>query len=402
MILASDAATSFSLPVIDASRPVELPDTGDIAPELFFRDIGYVTLKLTNGCNLKCSYCNVEPDHPSTPRMSIQTFKRIADLLITNSYQQQLGLEFHGGEPLLMDDAWFEEAVAYAADLAKKHGKQLVHPMQTNGTLLTEERQKKLLGLGIQIGFSLDGPPHINDELRMAGQSAVEPIKRFVAQGISFGMILVLSPANCDRMDEVMDYFQQVGIEDYRVNFLQPQGWGKQHDVLAASQMTAGMIQIFEHMHRTGCSVIEAETEMSVNRLLTGRNPKPELSCWELECQAGRTYVAVNHLGDVHACGTDMSRHRFGNINSNFDAGHLRQTLSDLHRKDAFYTRCFDCNAKRICHFSCPTSDANDKTFREEACQHTKSFFRYLVENQDKAEQIYNTLRRVRRRPLAL
>ena len=30
----------------------------------FFQRIGYVTLKLTNGCNLHCTYCNVEAVTP--------------------------------------------------------------------------------------------------------------------------------------------------------------------------------------------------------------------------------------------------------------------------------------------------------------------------------------------------
>src|SRR5204863_10013140 len=100
----------------------------------FFRTIRYVTLKVTNGCNLKCSYCNVEADVPSTPRLSMERFKRIADLLITNSTVPLVMLEFHGGEPLLLSDEWYEEAIGYCAALGKRHGKTVQHPMQTNGT----------------------------------------------------------------------------------------------------------------------------------------------------------------------------------------------------------------------------------------------------------------------------
>ena len=36
--------------------------------ERFFERISVITMKLTLGCNLKCTYCNTETDSPSTPR----------------------------------------------------------------------------------------------------------------------------------------------------------------------------------------------------------------------------------------------------------------------------------------------------------------------------------------------
>ncbi len=165
--------TTLEPPSLEQSRRSLRPEArrngGWVAPSEFFRTIRFVTLKVTNGCNLKCSYCNVEADLPSTPRLSIERFKQIAHLLIENSNAPFVGLEFHGGEPLLLDDEWFEEAVTYAAALGKKHGKVVQHPMQTNGTRLTEERLDLLLKLGIQIGISCDGSPEINDRHRMAG-----------------------------------------------------------------------------------------------------------------------------------------------------------------------------------------------------------------------------------------
>src|SRR5262249_38482899 len=110
----------------------------------FFQRIGYVTLKLTNGCKLHCSHCNVEALTPQTPRMSLARFKQVAGLLLANARQPQVGLEFHGGEPLLLPDEWFEEAVAYARSLARQFRKEVFFPIVTNGTLLTEERLLRL------------------------------------------------------------------------------------------------------------------------------------------------------------------------------------------------------------------------------------------------------------------
>src|SRR6185369_12867877 len=119
------------------SRPTQTD--APITLEQFFRRIGYVTLKLTRGCNLHCSYCNVEALTPKTPKMSLERFQQVARLLVAHSTRPHVGLEFHGGEPLLLPDEWFEEAVAYGRSLAALHGKEVRFPLVTNGTLLTKE-----------------------------------------------------------------------------------------------------------------------------------------------------------------------------------------------------------------------------------------------------------------------
>ena len=96
------------------STPVRLTRrTTDTPAELvdIFRPLKMITLKLTPGCNLSCSYCNVDAASPSTPRMSIETYRRIIDLLVEHTVHDDLTVEFHGGEPLLLGEDWFREAV---------------------------------------------------------------------------------------------------------------------------------------------------------------------------------------------------------------------------------------------------------------------------------------------------
>ena len=374
------------------SRGPQTDPSKVVTPEEFFRTIRYVTLKLTNGCNLKCSYCNVDADVPSTPRMEMDRYKRIARLLIENSTAPEVVLEFHGGEPLILPDEWFEEAVTFAAELGKKHGKKVEHPMQTNGTRLDEKRLAFLRKLGIMIGFSFDGTPEINDKHRMAGKRVEKTIKMMVEKEESFGLILVLSHSNKDHMYEIMEYFRGIGIRDYRVNFMQPQGLGLDHDLLTGEEMFRGMKGIFDHMADTDCSVMEGDMQMVVNRFISGRDKHAGLSCWEHQCQAGRIYVAINYMGDVHACGTDMFHHRLGHIDEDFDREVVGKTLCQLHKKDEWYLRCFNCEAKRICNLSCPTSDYNNLEYREAECEYTRMLHTYLSENPERVDKVYKAI----------
>jgi uncharacterized protein len=389
-----------SLPLLSpaapsACSPKTLPAAGarTIPLEEFFRRIGYVTLKVTNGCNLHCSYGNVEAVTPRTPRLSIERFKQVARLLLANSRQTRVGLEFHGGEPLLLADEFFEEAVAYARSLAAQYGKEVEFPLVTNGTLLTEERLLKLHGLGILFCMSADGPPDINDRLRGGGAAVERALRLFRTHKIHTGVLTVLSRSNYRHMYEVMDWLADVGIDNFRVNFLQPQGRGAdESELLTGEEMFEGMRQVLDHMDQTQVKVDEAETLTMVNRFLHGRDPRPGLSCWEFQCQAGRIYCAVDHKGTIHACGTDLSNHPLGHLDADMDLDHYDATLLRLHDKGDWVIRCFDCAARVVCRHSCPTSDYNSDTYKEYECRFTKLMYQHLCEHPDKARRIERAL----------
>jgi uncharacterized protein len=386
-------------PALPVRRALTLVPAGAAAGrtlrlEEFFRRIGYVTLKLTSGCNLHCAYCNVEAVTPKTPRMSIERFRRVARLLIENSSSPHVGLEFHGGEPLLLPDEWFEEAVAYARALARQHRRGIEFPLTTNGTLLTEERLLRLRRLGVRFCLSVDGPPEVNDVLRGGGHAVARAIDLFRKHGVGFGVLTVLSRANVPHLTRVMDWFREVGVADFRVNFLEPQGRGNDEShLLTGEEMFEGMRQVLDHMATTDVSVNEAETLMTVDRFLRGRNPRPGRSCWEFDCQAGHTYVAVDHAGTIHACGTDLRNHALGHLDRDLDVDHYEATLRRLHHKDDWYVRCFDCAAKKICRHSCATSDYNSKTYREHECRFTKLFYQHLCANPHKPRHIAEVVR---------
>jgi uncharacterized protein len=179
--------------------------------------------------------------------MSIERFKQVARLLLSNSRQPQVGLEFHGGEPLLLTDDWFQEAVGYARFLALRHNKAVEFPLVTNGTLLTEERLLRLHALGIVFCLSADGPPRINDQLRGGGAAVERALRLFKRHGISCGILTVLSRANYSKMGEVMDWFAEIGTDAFRVNFLQPQGRGADEArLLCGEEIFEGMRQVLD------------------------------------------------------------------------------------------------------------------------------------------------------------
>ncbi len=214
-------------------------------------------------------------------------------------------------------------------------------------------------------------------------------MRLFQRQGIKHSVLTVLSRGNWTRMAEVMDWFRDVGVWDIRINFVQPQGRGNDEaQLLTGEEMFEGMRQVLDHMDRTHASVLDAEMGLIVERFLYGRPPGVRQSCWEVQCAAGRSYVAVDHEGVIRPCGSDGHNHALGHIDGPLDLDHYNAVQRRLHDKGDWVIRCFDCDAKRVCRHSCPTSDFNSPTYREYECRFTKLMYKHLCEHPEKARRV--------------
>lgn len=129
-----------------------------------------VVLKVTERCNIDCTYCyffnstNQDfKDHPAY--IKYETIKDCA-VFLKNSVEEAgvkfLQIDFHGGEPLMMKKHRFDEM----CNLFKDHLEGIVDlkfAMQTNAMLIDDEWLKIFAKHEIGIGISLDGPKHIHD-----------------------------------------------------------------------------------------------------------------------------------------------------------------------------------------------------------------------------------------------
>jgi len=369
-----------------------LPDGIAAKKHALFSKVNYITLKITQGCNLQCAYCNMEAEGVHSPKMSLEMFARIAETFFANTSSPHVGLEFHGGEPLIIGDDWLKMAVAIGNDLAHRYGKALVYKMQTNGVLLTGERLELLRSLGITFGISCDGPPDIHNRKRQSGAAVERAIRLARANGGDCSVLLVMSKSNFAEMFEIMDYFRLLGLRGFRFNFMQPQGWGAKEELLTAEEMFFGATECFRHMEETDCSVTEAHLQRLINRMVRGRRTPSPLGCWEHHCQAGRTYVAIDHSGAIYACGTDVTNHRLGHVDEPDQIDGARPVLARLHKKDAWHTKCFDCSARQICAHSCATSNYTDLTYRDNECSFTKQFYAFLLDRFDAVTQMHDRI----------
>src|SRR6185295_20164496 len=78
---------------------------------------------------------------------------------------RQLEVAWHGGEPLVVPLAWYEEAIALMAE-RRPASLQLTHRFQSNGVLLNENWARFFARIDARVGLSIDGPADLHDANR--------------------------------------------------------------------------------------------------------------------------------------------------------------------------------------------------------------------------------------------
>jgi len=158
-----------------AQRISRIWPTARPASEVRMSENLFVTVCLTQRCNLHCAYCYGHGDTPDWPKIAKPTdratFREYLRLEIDRAFRTKpakLGINFFGGEPLL----FAREVKAFTRlvkEMAGQHGIPVELGLTTNGTLLGHRFLDWALGEGIRIMVSIDSPAHLHDTVRSRG-----------------------------------------------------------------------------------------------------------------------------------------------------------------------------------------------------------------------------------------
>ena len=171
-----------------------------------FKSPSWVTIQLLEQCNLRCRMCYEWGETGAYHQNSDQAMLDLPTVLriVNECLHSKPIFEFFGGEPMLYPGLW--EVMA----AIRRGGCELSFP--TNGTLL-EENADRLVDSGLnRLWVSVDGPKSINDRQRgtgvfkrvMRGLDALhEAKKRKGSRYPEVGITCVVTPSNCDHVDEL-------------------------------------------------------------------------------------------------------------------------------------------------------------------------------------------------------
>lgn len=136
------------------------------------KDLGLLTLEVTEACNLRCKYCvfndNYENYRPlTTKQMDWDTARRGIDYahsLVKDRDKKTFNLSFYGGEPLT-NISLIRKSVEYSRQ--KFDGWSLLYNLTTNLTVLDESILNFLSENNIRLTVSLDGDQSNHDAKRV-------------------------------------------------------------------------------------------------------------------------------------------------------------------------------------------------------------------------------------------
>jgi uncharacterized protein len=191
--------------------------------------IDTVVLQPTPFCNIACKYCYL-PQRNDTSSMSLDTVRAVFQKVFASGWSQPwLTVIWHAGEPLVMPITYYEAAFALIEEL-RPDGIEVRHAIQTNGMLINAAWCDFFKRWNVGLGVSIDGPKHIHDIHRVTRQGrgtfdkTVAGIRLLRLEQVPFHVISVLSTQGMAVPEEMLDFYQQEGIEDVCFNVEESEG----------------------------------------------------------------------------------------------------------------------------------------------------------------------------------
>ncbi len=276
---------------------------------------GLHILVLTLRCNHACVYCRATASGGGG-MMSRGTALRAVETAF-QSPSRKLTLEFQGGEALLNWPA-LKAAVGRAKDLNRRAGKDLALSVVTNLSLMDEEKFAWLVGEGVSVCTSLDGPAALHDaNRRWAGGSshakAVHWLKRFMAAAARDGRrdalpsaLMTTTRLSLKDPRGIVEEYRALGLGGIFLRPLSPIGYaggawpeiGYGPEEFLSFYRTA-LKRVME-INLSGERFVERNAALLARKLL--RREDPNYLDLRSPCGAAIGQLAYNWDGDVYTC----------------------------------------------------------------------------------------------------
>jgi sulfatase maturation enzyme AslB (radical SAM superfamily) len=195
-------------------------------------------LVLVQDCNFACSYCPI-PDlagKHGRQRMTAATARLAVDMWADHISADPIGGEYcailYGGEPLL-NLPTLVAAVNHIETLQRERRlparERLSLMVCTNGYLVDDSFAEFCRQHRISVTVGCDGPKETHDPIRRTTQDqdtfdlVLKGIHTLVGAGVTTFASTSITPSNIDHLDRLPDFFRDLGVAKYGLNFLRGQ-----------------------------------------------------------------------------------------------------------------------------------------------------------------------------------
>lgn len=351
-------------------------------------------LNLTEKCNLRCTYCYVDAGCKNVEDMKPETAFRIVDEMLAMNPNNKPCIVMHGGEPLV-----HYELVKALAEYCEPFKDKLILSIQTNATLIDDEKALFLKKHNVSVGVSIDGTREFHDCTRPFANGTgsfsqvMKGIRVLRKNGVQFGAISVLNAQNASHIDEVVDFF--IENEIYSMSFIPFQRFGRGKDDVD-SYVNGPMM--FEAYKKIIDRIVKHNSEPNVKHMVIERMVKEmtrnvvthahDFMCMRAPCGSGHDILGFGTNGDFYMCDDFIGDPDFrigglneGSVKSQILGSALLKEKGKRFMEDL--PRCRACEYRSLCGGVCHSLDyytgANGVETLE-TCEFYKLMIPYLIQ----------------------
>ena len=250
---------------------------------------------INNECNLNCKHCRVSEKNDNE-KLSLKEAK---SLLAECWYNGITMLNLSGGEPFLRDDI-FE-----ILDYAEKFEDIVI---TTNGTLLNEEKCKKLSTYkNIKLSISLDGLEETHDKFRRkkgAFKKVIDILPVLNKNNIKYAIKYTLSKETAKDAIELLNLVAKMGANEFNVRRVIVAGNANKDMVLSNEEYKNIIRELIRNCRKLNVKFRTGDPLLiPIFSEIWGIDIKnDDLSKIYAGCQAGDEIIYIDYKGNVGAC----------------------------------------------------------------------------------------------------
>ena len=338
-------------------------------------------------CNLACQYCYYL-GRGSGAVMDDALLEEFTRQYIEAQPVPQVLFTWHGGEPLLKPQAFYERALELQQKYAR--GRHIDNCLQTNGTLLTDEWCRFLADNHFLVGISIDGPQALHDAYRQTrrGGASWHDVMRGIGllqrHGVEWNAMATVNAVNVERPVAFYEFFRQIGCEFLQFTpVVEPE---KPDCSITAEQWGRFLCGVYDEWVRRDVGRVFVQL---FDATLANWCGEPPGVC-SMSATCGQAAV-MEADGTVYSCDHFVrAEHRLGNIREEPLAGLLygeRQRVFACQKQATLGRQCRECRWLFACHGECPKNRLTDDRYGEPGlnwlCGGYRQFFAHVAADMD-------------------
>ncbi len=317
----------------------------------------YIFIVPALSCPATCSYCN--GPQLKTPVMApdlaveaIQWAYRLKNL--ANGYQDQMNVTFHGGEPLLAGQSFYEQV------LKKWRSKSIGRVnfgVQSNLWPLTQGLCDLFRRHNVAVGTSLDGPQYVTDRERCSGyyEKTMRSLKLAKRRSVRINAIATITKGAAENIHEVFTHFTKIGM-DFSANAAVPRlnhQPGDEKWILPPGEYRDTLITLV-HLYLKNTDQTRID---NIDRACRALSNGCAHTCIFTDCLG--KYIAVDPNGFLFPCMRFVGHEEYclGNVKDNPGPAELKATYVwkvIQERNEKVKEECGNCAFWHICMGGCP------------------------------------------------